>query len=138
MPKVVLNQESKCLNVKILIGDHHKNKGILGEGGFGKVVSCHSQKRCQMEAMKMTKWSRVKILEKLSDVDTDGCGIMRSYKSFLSNNVICLCFEVLDQDLSSYLEGFKVGSRSWGLPLSDVKDITLHPSQLWTPCCQTA
>lgn len=115
------------------LGDHHEMRQMLGEGGFGKVFACYNQTKCQMEAVKLIKRcphakkfakKEIEILEQLRAVNHASCGIVTFYESFLYRDVICLSFELLDQDLFSYMKEFNVRSGFCGLPLEDVSDIT--------------
>lgn len=49
---------------------------------------------------------------------------MRFFESFFQRGIICLSFEVLDQDLKAYIQDAQVQSGLCGLPLVEVGDIT--------------
>lgn len=106
---------------------------ILGIGSFGHVVSCYNGETRQMEAVKIINQcpraigyaeQEIKILKRLKVFDPDGCGIVRFYESFLHRGIICLSFEVLDQDLKAYIQDIQVQSGLCGLPLVEVRTIT--------------
>lgn len=115
------------------LGDHREVTRILGMGSFGHVVCCYNWETGQMEAVKRINQcpraieyaeQEIKILERLKVFNPDGCGIVRFYESFLHRGVICLSFEVLDQDLKAYIQDFQVQSGLFGLPLVEVRAIT--------------
>lgn len=116
-----------------LLGDHREVTRILGRGSFGHVVSCYNWETRQMEAVKLINRcpraieyaeQEIKILKRLKVIDPDGCGIVRFYESFLHKGIICLSFEVLDQDLKAYIQDVQVQSGLCGLPLVEVRAIT--------------
>lgn len=140
--KKILERIQRRRTVKKMINFHHKEDflgdrrevtRILGMGSFGHVVSCYNWETRQMEAVKLINHcpraieyaeQEIKILKRLKVFDPDRCGIVRFYESFLHRGIICLSFEVLDQDLKAYIQDVQIQSGLCGLPLVDVRAIT--------------
>lgn len=114
-----------------LLGQHYEKIKNLGVGTYGEVFKCLNVKTQKMVAVKVIKSryreigrQEIYILQRLRCLDPDRCNVVRFNSYFLHNKAICLSFELLDIDLSTYIS--VVNCRSWnkGLPLSEVRVVT--------------
>lgn len=119
-------------NKKHSLGDHREVRKLLGSGGFSHVVSCYNFETCQMEAVKLISRrprameyakQEIETLKRLKAFDPDGCAFVRFYESFHYKGILCLSFEILDQDLKAYIDDFQDCSGLGGLPVREVRSI---------------
>uniref|UniRef100_A0A3Q3VRZ1 Protein kinase domain-containing protein n=1 Tax=Mola mola TaxID=94237 RepID=A0A3Q3VRZ1_MOLML len=95
-----------------LLGSHHEVMEILGEGSFGLITKCHNAETGQMEAIKIFKsrpnfihdaQKEIGMLKRLQCLDPDSCNIVKWNNYFFDKEIICLSFELLDQNLRDYI-----------------------------------
>uniref|UniRef100_A0A3Q3VU06 Protein kinase domain-containing protein n=1 Tax=Mola mola TaxID=94237 RepID=A0A3Q3VU06_MOLML len=101
---------------------------ILGEGSFGLITKCHNAETGQMEAIKIFKsrpnfihdaQKEIGMLKRLQCLDPDSCNIVKWNNYFFDKEIICLSFELLDQNLRDYI----LDRECRGLPISEVRSI---------------
>uniref|UniRef100_A0A3Q3W9X7 Protein kinase domain-containing protein n=1 Tax=Mola mola TaxID=94237 RepID=A0A3Q3W9X7_MOLML len=114
--------------IEVLLGSHHEVMEILGEGSFGLITKCHNAETGQMEAIKIFKsrpnfihdaQKEIGMLKRLQCLDPDSCNIVKWNNYFFDKEIICLSFELLDQNLRDYI----LDRECRGLPISEVRSI---------------
>lgn len=115
------------------LGTHHQVLEVLGEGTFSVVMNCCNLFTKKMEAVKMFKYPHdadvalreVSILQKLRSLNPDKSNIIRWNSNFSSEWLTWISFELLDQDLRTYMKRKKRLTKTRGLLVAEVRPI-LH------------
>lgn len=117
-----------------IVGSHHQVIDVLGEGTYSVVMSCCNLSTKKIEAIKLFKQrhniadvaqKEVSILEGLRRLDPDKSNIIRWNSSFSSEQLSWISFELLDQDLRTYVKCRSVITGTRALLVSVVRPI-LH------------
>ncbi|XP_043943109.1 homeodomain-interacting protein kinase 2-like [Protopterus annectens] len=111
------NSEENCLlrRGEVLCSKTSKYKVLdfLGHGGFGEVVKCNKVGTHETLAIKLLKnnslfdkdvRNEIRILKYLRRERADKYSIVKAYEWFQYGNHACLVFELLGQDLFSFLQ----------------------------------
>nr|XP_057913618.1 homeodomain-interacting protein kinase 3-like [Doryrhamphus excisus] len=106
-----------------ILGHCYEVVDLLGEGSFGLVTKCCNTETNEMVAIKVSKNNseimhqareEIAILKQLQCLDPDQCHIVRWNDFFFNKHLICLNFELLDQNLRIFQQERNIETLSIG------------------------
>ncbi|XP_054618552.1 homeodomain-interacting protein kinase 3-like [Dunckerocampus dactyliophorus] len=122
---MAVNKTCDTLQIYVgsILGHCYEVVDLLAEGSFGPVAKCCNTETGEMVAIRVSKKhsevmhqarEEIAILKRLQCLDPDQCHIVRWNDFFFDKHLICLNFELLDQNLRIFQQERKLETLSIG------------------------